>query len=253
MTLKKLTDISSEIGFLMLSHGAEIHRVEDTICRIAAAYGIFADVFAIPTSLVVTLSDSEGESFTTTRRVYNRDLNLDNVDKLNALSRKICAEKLDFNEIVTAVSEIKKRPIYPPLFQIAMSALGAGAFAILFNGDIYDSFAAAFVGVVIRLSTNIMERSNGGTLLTNIVGGAICSAASMMMLKLYPYLDLDVITISSLMLLVPGLSMTNSVRDLVAGDLNAGVLKGAEATIIATGVAIGVMLALTTVRPFLGV
>ncbi len=253
MTLKRLTDISSEIGFLMLSHGAEIHRVEDTICRIASAYGISADVFAIPTSLVVTLSDSEGKSFTTTRRVYSRDLNLDNVDKLNQLSRTICNDTPEFNEILTAVKEIKQRPTYPTMLQYAMAALSAGAFAILFNGDIYDSFAAALVGILIRISTNIMERSNGGTLLNNIVGGAVCSAASLVMAKLYPYLDLEVITISSLMLLVPGLSMTNSVRDLVAGDLNAGVLKGAEATIVATGVAIGVMLPLTTLRTFLGV
>ena len=253
MTLKKLTDISSEIGFLMLSHGAEIHRVEDTICRIAAAYGIAADVFAIPTSLVVTLSDSEGKSFTTTRRVYSRDMNLDIVDKLNELSRKICKTKPEFNEILAAVNTVKERPTYHPLFIYAIAALGAGAFAILFDGDIYDSFAAAAVGILIRLATDIMDRSNGGALLTNIVGGAVCSAASLILFKLYPTLNFDVVIISSLMLLVPGLSMTNSVRDLIAGDLNAGVLKAAEATLIATGVALGVMLSLTTVRPFLGV
>ena len=48
MDIKRLSDITTEIGFQLLTSGAEIHRVEDTICRIAGAYGARADVFAIP-------------------------------------------------------------------------------------------------------------------------------------------------------------------------------------------------------------
>lgn len=69
MDIKRLSDIATEIGFQLLTSGAEIHRVEDTICRIAGAYGARADVFAIPASLVVTIGDREGHTFTQTRRV----------------------------------------------------------------------------------------------------------------------------------------------------------------------------------------
>ena len=253
MNIKRTTDITSEIGFLMLTHGAEINRVEDTICRIAKAYGFSADVFAIPSSLVVTVSDEENKSFTKTRRVYYRDLNLDRVDRLNNLARTVCADKPDYEYVCTAISEICARPSYSDSLKQAMAALGAGAFALLFGGSMADAVAAAVTGVLVRMAFIFMEKKGGGALLNNIVGGAICSTVAMILTKLYIGLNIDTIIISALMLLVPGLAMTNSMRDIVAGDLVTGVMKGTEAIVVATGIAIGVMMSIAAFRGILGV
>lgn len=253
MNIQRINDVTSEIGFLLLTHGAEIHRVEDTICRIASAYGASADVFAIPASLVVTVRDNEGKSFTQTRRVYYRDLNLDSVDQLNSLARKICSETPEYEAIEQAISAIQNRPVYPVSFQRAMAAVGAGGFALLFGGTFYEAFAAAIIGIFVRIASVFMEQSGGGVLLSNIVGGCVSGCLSLLFAKLYPALDLDLLIISTLMLLVPGLAMTNSVRDLVAGDLVTGVMKATEASIIAIGIAIGIMLSLAVIRPILGV
>lgn len=253
MNIQRINDVTSEIGFLLLTHGAEIHRVEDTICRIASAYGASADVFAIPASLVVTVRDNEGKSFTQTRRVYYRDLNLDSVDQLNSLARKICSETPEYEAIEQAISAIQNRPSYPVAFQRAMAAVGAGGFALLFGGTVYEAFAAAIIGIFVRIASVFMEQSGGGVLLSNIVGGCVSGCLSLLFAKLYPALDLDLLIISTLMLLVPGLAMTNSVRDLVAGDLVTGVMKATEASIIAIGIAIGIMLSLAVIRPILGV
>jgi uncharacterized membrane protein YjjP (DUF1212 family) len=58
MEPKKLLSLSLEIGYYMLKFGAEIYRVEQSIELICCAYGMKdVDVFAIPTSIVVTISD----------------------------------------------------------------------------------------------------------------------------------------------------------------------------------------------------
>ena len=253
MNIQRINDISSEIGFLLLTHGAEIHRVEDTICRIASAYGASADVFAIPASLVVTVKDKDGKSFTQTKRVYHRDLNLDYVDRLNSLARTICAETPEYEYIQQAISEIQSHPSYPIALQRAMAAVGAGGFAFLFGGTVHEAISAAIIGVFVRIASVFMENTGGGSLLSNIVGGFVSGSLSLLFAKLYPTLDLDLLIISTLMLLVPGLSMTNSVRDLVAGDLVTGVMKATEASIIAIGIAVGIMLSLAIIRPALGV
>lgn len=41
------------------------------------------------------------------------------------------------------------------------------------------------------------------------------------------------------MLLVPGLAITNAIRDTMAGDLVAGLTRSAEAFLIALAIAIG--------------
>ncbi len=51
-----------EIGCRLLQCGAEIHRAEDTVRRLLAAYGVEGDVFAIPNCLIVSLSGLDGKS-----------------------------------------------------------------------------------------------------------------------------------------------------------------------------------------------
>ena len=54
----------------------------------------------------------------------------------------------------------------------------------------------------------------------------------------------DIITIGALMNLVPGVAITNSMRDAIGGDLIAGLLRLAQALITALAIALGVGLAI---------
>ena len=66
-----------EMGEILLTSGAEVSRVEDTISRLCRAYGFArADVFTITSSIVVTASTPEGEAYTQTRRIRERGTDL---------------------------------------------------------------------------------------------------------------------------------------------------------------------------------
>lgn len=54
----------------------------------------------------------------------------------------------------------------------------------------------------------------------------------------------DLIIIGALMALVPGIAMTNAMRDIMAGDMVAGISKAAEALLIGAAIALGTALAL---------
>ena len=51
--------------------------------------------------------------------------------------------------------------------------------------------------------------------------------------------SLDALIIGCLMLLVPGVALTNAMREIVAGDTYSGLSRTAEAILIATGIALG--------------
>ena len=42
------------------------------------------------------------------------------------------------------------------------------------------------------------------------------------------------------MLLVPGLAITNAIRDTISGDLLSGVIRAAEAFLVAVSIAVGI-------------
>jgi len=62
----------------------------------------------------------------------------------------------------------------------------------------------------------------------------------------------DLIIIGALMALVPGIAMTNAMRDIMAGDMVAGISKAAEALLIGAAIALGTALALGLTRMVTG-
>lgn len=66
-------------------------------------------------------------------------------------------------------------------------------------------------------------------------------------------LSQDKMIIGMLMNLVPGIALTNAMREFIAADLISGMIKFAEAVVTAIGIAIGVVVSLAIFTPFLEV
>ena len=62
----------------------------------------------------------------------------------------------------------------------------------------------------------------------------------------------DKIIIGNIMMLIPGIALTNSVRDLIGGDIIAGTLRFSEAGLIAVAIAGGYILTLFTFGGVIG-
>lgn len=64
-----------------------------------------------------------------------------------------------------------------------------------------------------------------------------------MLTKIGLYSNVDKVMIGSIMLLIPGIALTNALRDLFAGDTISGILRLLEALIQAGAIACGFALA----------
>ncbi len=103
-----------DMGELLLTSGAEVMRVEDTLTRLCMVYGFAqADVFTITSSIVLTVRTPEGRALTQTRRIRARDTDLGRVERVNALSRRLCAGPLPPEKFRQAVEEVRNAPAYP--------------------------------------------------------------------------------------------------------------------------------------------
>ena len=101
-----LLDLASELGYRLAMSGAETYRIEESIQRVLAAYGISSEVFAIPNCITISLCTPDGKSATRIRRIGFHGNDLDSVEKYNSLSRRICSQKPD-----PAVVHLPKDPI----------------------------------------------------------------------------------------------------------------------------------------------
>ena len=113
MNNDQLLEITTEIGWKLLKSGAEIYRVEESIRRMLAAYGFpEAEVFSIPSCIIVTINDENGHALTRLKRIHGSALDFDRIDRLNNLCRHICSEKPDLETIRTSLDEIMGKKDY---------------------------------------------------------------------------------------------------------------------------------------------
>ncbi len=246
MECDKLLSVVISLGHKMLECGAEIYRVEESIVRICKAYNAKeVEVFAIPSSIIVTLDMGDNIKDTRSKRVFPKEIDLDRVDKLNNLSRYICAEKPTYIQIQNQLSKISENPHYPnPVVFICYAVIPA-VFCLFFGGKISDAVVSAFIGIIIKIILDILNALKTNTVFINVICSAVSTAVALISVKITIAQNYDKIIIGTIMLLVPGLILTNAMRDFIMGDLMAGILRLIEAVLVATGIAIGVALVLS--------
>lgn len=250
MTNDEILDAAARIGKGMLESGAEIYRVEDSLSRVINAYSLgVGEVFAIPNYLHINLRSGDGVSHTRMCRASTmKGVDMRKLNALNELCRKICEQKPTAKEIETAIVEIESVPQYSFLMQIAAGALGSGAFSLFFGGNFRDALCSALCGFILCMVTYYMSRQESNLFFKSIVGSALVALLAMLEMKLGLGSNLDKIIIGALMCLVPGIMITNFMRDIIAGDWVAGLTKLAEALLIAAGIALGSGVALYLVH-----
>ena len=228
------------IGEMLLTSGAEVGRVEDTIRRICMAYGASrVDVFSITSSIVTTMYGDDFGICTQTRRVAGMSNDLNKLDELNCLSRKICTQKPSAKEIKKELERIEKGPRYSYGTQVFIYALISGAFSVFFGGDFRDMLASAFIGAILKFLEAFVKKVSVNTLLKAL----ICSIAGGFLANLAVRTGLghhaDLISIGNIMLLTPGIAFTNSLRDMFSGDTITGLIRFMESILLAIIIALG--------------
>lgn len=244
MTNKELLKMISRIGSMLIEYGAEIYRVEDSLNRIAAAYGFGSgnkrmEIFAIPTLLVITLNDGDELPLSQTKRIVNRGTNLDRVDKLNNLSRWICTERPEPEIIERHLDEISKRSVYGVPIQFASFGVVGAVFTLFFGGEFPDAVAAGILSVLIFFVSKFVNKVKPSVFFQSVICSMVIASCAVVISRVGLTDGFDKVIIGSSMNLVPGITLTNCMRDFIAGDFLAGLYTLIEAILVAVGMAVG--------------
>lgn len=244
MTHEEIVSCAIDLGEKMLTSGAEVYRVEDCISRICKAYGaVKVNVFTITNSIQLTAEFENEVRITQTRRVTGSTHNLDCVDRLNQLSRRLCSIKMSYEEFRQSFSDIINRKSYSHVTEAAVYALIAASFAVFFGGSLQEALIAAVIGIVLKATVYFSNTLNFNRVLSNLISSFVMSALAFAAIHLGLAKSAEMIVIGNIMLLIPGVALTNSIRDVISGDTMTGILRFAEAITFALAIAGGYILA----------
>lgn len=240
MEINKVLHVATFAGQIILENGGETYRVEETIWRICAAFGIsFADSFVTPTGMIATVSDEYNLTTSIVKRIKNRTVDLEKISRVNALARSIKSRNLTVDEFYDELLKIEQCPRYNNWLTMLAYAAIAASFTILFGGNIKDTISAFIIGIIIRIISKFGNELNINTFFINSLGGAVTEITALLLVNLGVGTNVDKIVIGTIMSLVPGLAITNAIRDTISGDLVSGLTRAAEAFLIAISIAVG--------------
>lgn len=242
-----LLKFALDAGEIMLSSGGETHRVQDTMHRIlSVSHSTGVEALAMSTFLIVSIPSKKSGSLTLTRGVYNRSVNFGKICSVNEISRAFVSRQITLKEAAKRLDKISHTSAYHPFTRILSFGVACGGFTLVLNGAWIDALAAFLFGVLIGILLNRSGKTKLPSFFTCLIGGFIAGAGSVIFQRLVPSAGVNMIIIGSIMPMLPGMTMTNSIRDIMEGHYISGTSKMAEALLIAFAIAGGVGFGITT-------
>lgn len=240
MKFERIVNAAALAGKIILESGGETYRVEDTINRILKAYGVDnAESFVLPTGIIVSGQMESRRISTVVTRVTAIQVDLEKISLVNDLSRHIEDEHLTPEEFTRRLEIIKKRPHYPFWMVVLFAGFTTFSFTIIFRGTLPEAACAFVAGILVYLVRQLARSFRLNSFMQNAVGGMVAVLMAWTAVAMGIITSAGTTIIGTIMLLVPGITITNAIRDTFQADYLSGVTRATDAFVTAAGIALG--------------
>ncbi len=246
---KKVLSFAVELGDILLRNGAEVYRVEDSVLAILGAYNITdCDVYVLSNGIFASADETTINASSMIRHVPMYPMHLGRIAALNSLCREVCAKTITIEAATEKLEMYKKLPGYNLPIMILATGIGCGGFAYLFGGTPLDGVMATIVGCLLRVFLYFEGKMANSKTVTNVLASIFIAILAFSMAATGLPIHSDKIIIGSIMPLVPGIPLTNSIRDFINGDYLSGSIRMIDALLTAFCIAVGVGIVITIVQ-----
>ena len=254
MNYKLLVDTAALAGELMLSNGAETYRVEDTMYHILQTSNSDSiEALALLTGIVVTVNDKSMEQpLTIMKTVNDRTTNMADIIRINDISRKYCSGNITLEEAYERLQKLEGKQYSRALYNVGVVGIAIG-FAMMLGGNAQELLVTAIVAVILAAVITAGKILHWSGIFVNALGGMEIAMITMLCKGLiFPEMNMDIVIVGAIMPIVPGVAITNAIRDTLQGDYLSGCGRMLEAFLTAACVAIGIGLGMIFANGLIG-
>ncbi|HEX7370773.1 MAG TPA: threonine/serine exporter family protein [Rhodanobacteraceae bacterium] len=227
-----------ELARRLHQYGAAAPRLEQAIGNAAQQLGLACDVLSTPTSIVLSFASPEGDGIadlTQVVRIAPGDVNLARLCRADEIADQVAAGTLEPRRGMAQLRALGRPLSRGALWATVISyGLSAASVAVLFRTSIPDALVAGIVGLVIGALVVAGYGRPRLSAASDAIAALIATFVATIVSAWLVPLALKLVVLSALIVLVPGMSLTNAVRELTSQHLASGVARfaGAAATIL---------------------
>ncbi len=227
---------------LLHRYGTPSYRLEGVMSKVADSLHVSSVFLYTPTALVIALG-SGAEERTYLRRVDSGDIDISKVLAFDATLEDLEAGKISIAE---AAAGLETAASAPATFNLPVSLLAAAVacagVAVIFGGSMMDTIVTGIFGCVIAWVITLYQRSFAQRGWLEPVLGFTAAIAAFLVAQWVPVND-RLITLATLILPIPGLTLTIALTELASGHLSSGSARLAGATVNLFTLVVGVAIA----------
>ena len=241
---REITRLCIQTALLLLQHGVESTVVVQMASRLGVALGVDSVECALTPNAVILSTLSNNHCITTTRKNTDKGINMQVVTEVQHIV--IAAEHhiYDLRHVREKLDRIKPLK-YNRYLVVVMVGLSCACFSHLAGGD-WTIFGITFIASALAMYIRqIISARHFNPLIVFAVTAFVASLVAGSALKYELGNDPQIALASSVLLLVPGFPLVNSLSDILKGHINMGIARWVIATVLTFGSCIGIVFALS--------
>jgi len=232
-----------ELGRAHLRLSTPAHRLEEAMKRVSGKLGLEGEFYSTPTALIASFGGPLRQK-TRLVRAEPGDINLGRLVELDEVTERVVGGAISPADGLQHLERIREAPPRTgPALLLASSALASAALSFVFGGAWPHAGVAGFIGLVVGALSLLARRWKSFSRVHELVAAFLASVAAHTGGR---YLDAEPVyltTVTGLILLVPGFTLTVAILELSTANLVSGTARliGSGVTFLklAFGVAVG--------------
>ncbi|TCP89770.1 uncharacterized membrane protein YjjP (DUF1212 family) [Cricetibacter osteomyelitidis] len=241
---RKVTRLCVQTALLLLQHGAESAVIVQMTHRLGIALGMESVECALTPNAVIVTTLNNGHCITTARKNIDKGINMRVVTEVQRIVITAEHKIYDLDKVRSKLEHISMEK-YPHWLVALMAGLSCACFAHLTGAD-WITFLLTFIAsagaMIVRQQ---LTKLHYNSLIVFAATAFVASLIAGIGLKYQWGNDPQIALASSVLLLVPGFPLVNSIADILKGHTNMGLARWTIATVLTFGACIGIVFALS--------
>lgn len=240
-------DITNKVNFILKigsafhRYGTNSPRLESALTNISSSIGLTGNFFSTPTYLAISIEDGDNQ-ITRHIRVNPGEVDLEKLCAVDKVADKVCSGEIDAAEGIKLLERVKiSSPRYNKTITTIAFGLTSLSLAIIFGGTFIDASFAFAVGSVLGILGGFAAKFEKFASIFEFIAAFACTFLAYIIKYYYPNTHFQIVLMASLIVIIPGLSLTIAMVELAAQNLVSGTARFMGAIVDFFKISFGVM------------
>ena len=239
-----------ELAERLHAYGTTAQRLEGALVSVSQKLGLECEPMANPTGIVLSFSDPArppGDSDTTrVIRMPPGDNDLSKLCEADRIAEDVMAGRVGLAEGYAALRALDRPPGRRDQVLLVLAfGLSSASVAGLLRLPWLDIATAGLIGLLVGLVDWVSARRPRLREANEAISAMLAATVAILVARFVGPLNLNTVVIAALIVLVPGMTLTNAVNELTSQHLMSGTSRFAGAISTMLKLIVGVMIAMT--------